>query len=135
MEKIDLWKDRQQKVVDPALFSVKAERLAKEIAGDHQVRKGKKANKRTQLRRFYDEVLSLDTEAQANPAHWDAILPQLHMLIAKAAYARGRELVSDNFLNFIKDSIGQINSSGDLKVFANFFEAFMGFYRLHGPKN
>jgi len=134
--KIDLWKDPKKKVVEPNLFSGAAEELARKLADDNK--SNKKANKRTQIRKFYDEVLSLDAEAQANPdeTRWQVILPQLHLLIAKAAYAKGRELVSDNFLTFIKDTInGQVKTPDDLKIFATFFEAFMGFYRLHGPSN
>lgn len=133
MSEIKLWKDRENKSIEPTLFSEKAEELAKEFAKDNQ--RSRKVNKRTQIRKFYDEVLRLDNESQSRPEQWDNILPRLHMLIAKAAYARGRELVSDNYLSFIKTSIGQVFNPEDLKVFANFFEAFMGFYRLHGPRD
>lgn len=134
MSEITLWKDKDKKLVDPTLFSTKAEDLAKNLAVDSDHSR-KKANKRTQIRRFYDEVLRLDSEAKARPEQWDNILPRLHMLTAKAAYARGRELVSENFVSFIRTSINQIDRQEDLVVFANFFEALMGFYRLHGPAN
>jgi len=133
MAGISLWKDKGKKIVDPTLFSSTAEQLAVKLAEDNK--NSKKANKRTQLRRFYDEVLRLDSEAKTRPEQWDTILPRLHMLTAKAAYAKGRELVSDNFVSFIKNAIQQIEHQDDLVVFANFFEAFMGFYRLHGPSN
>ena len=92
-------------------------------------------NKRTQIRKFYDEVLRLNGLALSTQVPWDSVLPQVHMLVAKTAYAKGRELVSQNFLNFIQDSVGQVQSKDDLRVFADFFEAFMGFYRLYGPNN
>lgn len=57
----------------------------------------------------------------------------VHMLVAKAAYAEGRKLVSNEFVGFIRYSVEQIGTQKDLEVFVNFFEAFMGFYRLHGP--
>lgn len=59
----------------------------------------------------------------------------VHMLTAKAAYAQGRELISQSFMDFIRDSVDQIEDRKDLNLFSNFFEAFMGFYRLHGPSN
>jgi CRISPR-associated protein Csm2 len=133
MEKIELWKDKTNKIVDPSLFSEKAEKLAKEFANDNE--KNKKMNKRTQIRKFYDEVLRLDSLAQNRPEQWDFVLPQVHMLTAKAAYANGRELISDNFLCLVRCLVAQIKHSQDLSVFASFFEALMGFYRLHGPKN
>jgi len=134
MDKIVLWKDRDNKKIDPTLFSIRAEELAQQLAKDHDDSR-KKTNKRTQIRKFYDEVLRLDSTVKTKPNEWDNVLPLVHMLIAKAAYAKGRELISDNFVNFIRDSISQISEREDLTVFANFFEAFMGFYRQYGPAN
>ena len=135
MEKIDFWKDREQGIIDPMLFSKKAEEkaiaLSNEASGN--------LNKITQIRKFYDEVVRLDMVAKARDAkktegEWNNILPLVHMLVAKAAYANGRKLVSDQFLNFIKGSVNQVEKPDDLTVFANFFEAFMGFYRLYIEK-
>lgn len=133
MEKIDFWKDNKKDFIDPVLFSNKAEKLAVDIAKDNE--RSKNTNKRTQIRKFYDEVIKLDMEAKSREGEWNNIIPLVHMITAKAAYAKGRGLISDGFLEFIKHSAGQVNSPKDLSVFANFFEAFMGFYRLHGPKN
>jgi len=133
MTKIEFWKDSKKDLIDPALFSSRAENLALEIAKD--IEHSKNANKRTQIRKFYDEVVRLDMEAKTREGEWHNVAPLVHMLTAKAAYAKGRNLISDGFLDFIRHSVGQINSPKDLSVFANFFEAFMGFYRLHGPKN
>jgi CRISPR-associated protein Csm2 len=132
--KIILWKDRERGVVDPVLFSTKAEDFAKIIAEENK--QSKKSNKRTQIRKFYDEVQRLDMEAKTRKGDWANIMPLIHMITAKAAYANGRDkLVSDNFLVFIRESVNQIQEPKDLSVLANFFEAFMGFYRLYGPKN
>jgi CRISPR-associated protein Csm2 len=132
MTKIEFWKDSKKELIDPTLFSSKAENLALEISEEHRQEK-EKVNKRTQIRKFYDEVVRLDMEAKAREENWNDIAPLVHMLTAKAAYAKGRSLISVGFLNFIRNSVEQINSARDLSVFANFFEAFMGFYRLHGP--
>lgn len=134
MERIDFWKDKAKGTVDPFLFSKKAEDLATAFAAENRDSPSQRANKRTQIRKFYDEVLRLDGLAQSKPDNWDVVLPQVHMLTAKAAYARGRGLVSDNFLAFIKYSVGQIQKPEDLAVFASFFEAFMGFYRMCLPR-
>lgn len=131
MAKIDFWKDSKKDLIDPTLFSSKAEELAVEIA----TKRSKSENKRTQIRKFYDEVVRLDMEAKAREEEWHNIAPLVHMITAKAAYAKGRNLISEGFLEFIKHSVGQVNNPKDLSVFANFFEAFMGFYRLHGPKS
>lgn len=133
MSEIRFWKDEESRKIDPTLFSVKAETLAKAFADDN--RRTSKVNKRTQIRKFYDEVVRLDMEATSREEEWDSILPLVHMLTAKAAYAKGRDLVSDGFVSFIRSSVEQVSTKEDLSLFANFFEAFMGFYRMHGPSN
>ena len=111
MEKIIFWKDREKQLVDPQLFSKTAETLAKEIAEDS--RNIKNSNKRTQIRKFYDEIVRLTmlskTHPQKEKEKWDQLLPLVHMITAKAAYANGRnKLISDNFLQFLRTSIEQI---------------------------
>jgi len=127
---IKLWKDREKRLLDPELFSKKAESLAQKI-GEEDPNKSK--NKRSQLRRFYDEIIRLNTMAQANK-DWNTILPLVHMIIAKTVYAKGRNLVTDSFVEMMKSGIEQIHDKEDLQVFANFLEAFMGFYQIYGPK-
>ncbi|VEN73373.1 CRISPR type III-A/MTUBE-associated protein Csm2 [Candidatus Desulfarcum epimagneticum] len=139
MEKIQFWEDREKKLVHIKLLSEVADKFARKIAEDNK--RNKKMNKRTQIRKFYDEVSHLNMEARElepdDPDYdrrWNAILALVNMLVAKAAYARGRELISGHFLAFIKDSVLDIEEKDDLKVFGYFFEAFMGFYKLRGPK-
>lgn len=136
---IKFYIDENMKTLDPYLFSDKAAALAKEIheagLGDPD-REGKRKltkNMRTQIRKFYDETLryNLLANAKAKPESWDVIHPYINMLVAKAAYAEGREKVTANFTAFIKNSISQIKTPQDLLVFSNFFEAFMGFYRQY----
>jgi CRISPR-associated protein Csm2 len=124
---IRFWTDPEKKVVDPKIFWVKAEKLSETLANQGQ------ANKRSQIRKFYDEVLRLDQDAKAlSEDKWPNILARLNLLVPKAVYAQGRNnLVSEHFVNFIKSSVEQIQSKEDLAVFATFFEAFMGFYRKH----
>ncbi|SLM32391.1 conserved hypothetical protein [Desulfamplus magnetovallimortis] len=134
MEKIILWKDRDKKLMDPMLFSRIAENFALQIAEENRTERGG-PNKRTQLRKFFDESVTLNMAAKANPANWPNQIPLVHMLTAKAAYAHGRKLISKGFLEFIRNSVEQIERPEDLEVFTTFFESFVGFYRLHGPKN
>jgi CRISPR-associated protein Csm2 len=134
---ISFWKNKETKLVDPKLFSEKAEKLATDIKREHEESKTKR-NKPSQLRKFYDEVVRLDELARKHGKEgekWDRlILPALHMLIAKTAYAEGRELVSSGFKNFIRQSVGQVESPEDLAVFAGLFEAFIGFYKGLGVR-
>jgi len=130
---LDLWKDKSKKLIEPDLFSEKAEELAKKIYKEQLESRGK-ANKPTQIRKFYDEVLRFDSIVKANPAEFENILPYLKMLNAKAAYAMGRDLVSKGFKDFISYSLGQIHTKEDFDVFADLFEAFMGYYKFYDEK-
>lgn len=125
---IDFYKDKEKRILNPKLFSETAMGWAEKI---HESG-GKNANKPSQLRKFFDEVLRLNSRAKSNPGDWDNILPYVNMLIAKAAYAEGRKKVTQEFVGLIKGCIDQVHEDKDLDVFANFFEAFIGFYRKYG---
>ena len=124
---LQLWKDPVEKKLDPTLFSTQAEEFARQINQEAS----RSTNKGTQLRKFFDEILRLNTLAQARDADWNLILPQVHMLIAKVAYARGRNLVSQSFVDHVRQGITQVETPEDLKVFCNHMEAFMGFYKMY----
>ncbi len=129
MAAITLWKDKKNKQVDPNLFSTIAEEMARTI-GQEDRRK----NKGTQLRRFFDELVRINTRAQSEGDDWHLTHPLVHMMVAKTAYAQGRGLITESFVNLMRDGIAQVNDRDDLQVFTNFLEAFMGFYKVHGPK-
>ncbi|WP_457573888.1 type III-A CRISPR-associated protein Csm2 [Desulfolithobacter sp.] len=129
MATITLWKDKKNRMVDPTLFSTIAEEMARAI-GKEDSRK----NKGTQLRRFFDELVRINTRAQREGDDWHLTHPLVHMMVAKVAYARGRNLVTESFVNLIRDGIAQVHDREDLQVLTNFLEAFMGFYKVHGPK-
>jgi len=127
---IEFYKDRQKKTLDPLLFSSVAEDWASKVYKSGERERDK--NKRSQLRKFYDEVLRLNALAKMSPGDWDDIHPYVNMLIAKVVYARGRNKVTREFEDMLKYCISHVQEDKDLDVFANFFEAFMGFYRQYG---
>jgi CRISPR-associated protein, Csm2 family len=114
---INFYKDKEKRILNPTLFSDVAMDLAEKINESG----GKYANNRSQLRKFFDEVIRLNSLAKSNPGDWENILPYINMLIAKAAYAEGRRKVSQDFLDLMKSCINQIHKDKDLDVFANFF--------------
>jgi len=135
---INFWKNKKEKHIDPELFSSKAEQVAKKIFEEQQNSKGK-ANKPTQIRKFYDEVIRFESILQGiseekQKDEFDRMLPYLKMLNAKAAYAMGRDLVSKSFKDFIANSLSKIQDKDDFDAFASFFEAFMGFYKYYDEK-
>lgn len=126
---IEFWKNKGKKQVDPDLFSIRAEALAKRVFEEGN----NKLNKPTQIRKFYDEVLRFDSMIKTNPTEFENILPYLRMLNAKAAYAVGRELISKGFKDFISVSLNKIKDKDDFDAFAGLFEAFMGYYKFFRP--
>ncbi len=117
--------------INPEVFSKEAEKWAERIYN----RGERKKNKSSQLRKFYDEFFKLyqraESFSQENEFN-DIIMPQLHMLIPKVVYAKGRNLVTDEFVEMLKDIVLQIKNREDLKIATQFFEAFIGFYRVYG---
>jgi len=129
-EAIVFYKDKERKTINPKLFSALAEDWARDVhtAGE----RARDANKRSQLRKFYNEVLRLNGLVRNNPADWENIMPYVSMLIAKSVYAQGRNKVTPEFVKMLKDGVNQIQTKEDLEIFVNFFEAFMGYYRQYG---
>jgi len=114
------------------LFSKEAERLAEDISDEGRNKKGDvKKNTVTQLRKFYDEVLKNKAKIK-NDNDFKNLLPYIKMLHAKVKYAQARGHVTKKFTDFIKVCLEQINTREDFEVFADFFEAFMGFYKYYG---
>jgi len=115
-----------------ALFDDIAERTAKVIAST-SMRNG---NKSTQLRSFYDEIVMWEQRCRnLNDENLAEQLPLIRMLNAKVAYAKGRELVDDNFFQLMRHCLGQVNNRNTLRHCKLFLEAFMGFYKVHRDKN
>ena len=110
--------------VRPELFDANAQKIAETLA-----KARREENSYTQLRRFYDEVVDLQERVEENPQSFAELLPVIRMLNAKAAYAKGRKKVDDNFVRFVKSSVDQIKTVKDLHTFKTLFEAVMGFYK------
>ena len=120
----------KQKSAD--LFDEVAEETAKIISHT----KKEKENKATQLRKYYDEIIMWEQKIRQTPDKYLEYLPFIKMLNAKVAYAKGRELVDDNFVLLMRHCTKEIQED-DIQTFYTFklfFEAFMGFYKMHKPK-
>lgn len=116
---------------DIKLFAQTAEDKAKHIANSGNQR----MNKSTQLRGFYDEILNWEQRSrQLSNEQLQQQLPLIHMLIAKVAYARARDNVSEEFEKLMRECITQVTDKNTLKNCKLFFEAFMGFYKVYRPQ-
>ena len=111
------------------LFDNVARATAKAVAGDSR----NQANKPSQIRQFYDELVMWEEKARSAPERFAELLPFIRMLNAKAAYAKGRRHVDDNFVEFISCCVTQVDDYTSLRHFKLFFEAFLGFYKQERP--
>jgi len=117
--------------ITPELFSETAKTCANVIAENG--RKGDR-NKPTQLRRFYDEICLWHEKIGNDKTRFDENLPFIHMLAAKVAYANGRKLVDDSFLQLIETCLKEVTNLQTFNNFKFFMEAFMGFYKMYKPQ-
>ncbi len=123
---MDITQIKFSKPLPPEIFNKTAEEAAKEISN------GGNKNKSTQLRRFYDELVMFnDRIPQGTPEKKDErfreMEPFIKMLNAKAAYAKGRNLVDDKFVNIFSQCINQITDYESLRHCKLFMEAMIGF--------
>jgi CRISPR-associated protein Csm2 len=113
------------------LFSDIAQEKARTV---HAAGDGKK-NKSTQLRRFYDELVMwhekvhLQRTPQERQAKYAEVAPFIQMLVAKVAYAKGRDHVDACFETLFAHLVRQIDDAETLRHAKLFMEAFMGFYK------
>lgn len=115
--------------LDPELFNGHAKTAAQAVSLGDTYR-----NKSTQLRRFYDELVSWETRVSQQPLDKQAekfaeFLPFIRMLNAKAAYAEGRKLVDRTFVDLMQHTLAEVTSAQSLTTCKHFWEAFMGFYK------
>jgi CRISPR-associated protein Csm2 len=108
--------------IDAQLFNQVALSTAKTISSD-------KTNKPTQLRRFYDEIVMWDNKIMMYPDKFTEYRPFILMLNAKTAYAKGRKLVDQNYVNLLEHCTKQVTNPETMRIFKLFMEAFMGFYK------
>lgn len=94
------------------------------------------ANKPTQMRRFFDELTLWHQRARdCDDSQFNELLPRIKMLKAKAAYAKGRKHVDETFFEMVKKMIDPLSSKKELERAKLFFEAVLGFSKMHNPKN
>ncbi len=124
------------KVLNDKLLDEEAERVAGQLRGVAS----------SQLRRFYEDVLSLsrrlalEAERSGNAARQQAfarLRPEFKMLKAKAVYTYGR---ADNkskrdfqpLMQFFVDHVAAVKSVEDFDAFCKHFQAVVAFHKFLG---
>lgn len=108
----------------PELFNGEAESVAQRLS---QARGH--VNKTTQIRRFYDELVGWQARIDGDEAKFKQYEAFIRMLNAKVAYAKGRQLVDDQFESWFRDCIKSTTSAQALDHFRLHFEAVLGFLK------
>jgi len=126
LPEIKFWSDKEKKLVNTTLFSEIAFKYSEIISS-----KDKKKNKRSQLRKFYDEVLFFYDRLKGEKDKFQQFLPYIKLIRAKLYYSVGRKHITDEFRTMVESCLNQVETWDDFEVFKNFFEAFMGYYRYH----
>lgn len=120
--------------INPELYAGVAESMAIKVSTKNNTDgRRRDLNKPTQLRRFYDELVMMHDKVEQNPARFADLLPFIKMIKAKVAYAMGRNNVDEEFKLMMDKVIDGVTSKEDLRQAKLFLEAFMGFYKVHGP--
>ncbi|MDP2505796.1 type III-A CRISPR-associated protein Csm2 [Oceanobacter sp. 3_MG-2023] len=112
-----------------SLFDTIADNTAKTIANPSN----NNHNKSTQLRGFYDEIVSWEQKSRnMSQEQFEEVLPLIRMINAKVAYAKGRGLVDQNFFDLIRHCLHQVKSPATMRSCKLFLEALMGFFKVYG---
>ncbi|MTW21324.1 type III-A CRISPR-associated protein Csm2 [Allochromatium palmeri] len=126
---MDLSRVRFGADLEAQLFNEVAQHCAKTISESNQ-----RSNKPSQLRRFYDELLMWVAKVEQTPERFEEYQPFILMLNAKAAYAKGRDLVDANFVALLAHCLRQAEDAKTLGQVKLFLEAFLGFYKAERPR-
>jgi len=99
------------------------------------------ALKKTQLRKFFDQIKDLEHRLKSNE-DLNKIKIEVLALIPKLAYSKGRKLIDDEFYNFMKALLlrlkNDMNEKDDkedvFEKFVNILESVLAYYTYHFPK-
>lgn len=88
---------------------------------------GKDTNKRSQIRKFYEYILRVETKMRLQGNDFSLIEADLSELMPYVSYAGQRRVVSKLFIDFIESNVKEIHDEKDLKAFTKHFEAIVAF--------
>jgi len=104
------------------------------------------ALKKTQLRKFFDQIKNLEHRLKSKKSNEDLnnedlnkIKIEVLALIPKLAYSKGRKLIDDEFYNFMKALLLRLkndmneNAKDVFEKFVNILESVLAYYTYHFP--
>ena len=104
------------------------------------------ALKKTQLRKFFNQIKNLEHRLKSKKSNEDLSNEDLNKikievlaLIPKLAYSKGRDLIDDEFYNFMKALLLRLkndmneNAKDVFEKFVNILESVLAYYTYHFP--
>ncbi|MFQ6087614.1 MAG: type III-A CRISPR-associated protein Csm2 [Candidatus Methanofastidiosia archaeon] len=88
--------------------------------------------KTSQLRKFFDSARKIEADLFTKGEDWNGAKVDFYLLKPKLAYAKGRDLIPEQFYNIIMTCLSNIDSKEDFKRFMQFFEAIVAYHKFHG---
>ncbi|MCX7805454.1 MAG: type III-A CRISPR-associated protein Csm2 [Planctomycetota bacterium] len=116
-----LFEDKEKTRIAGNLLDQEAEKWACDIYNGRGRR-----NSVTQLRRFFSEIRRI--EKIVRKKGFDDAKPLIRMFPARAAYARGRDNITDRCQEFLSRLAVSVGDGKDFEAAVRFFEAFLGYY-------
>ena len=109
------------------------EYYAKENGAAHVVAKDiKKKMKVTQLRKFFGHIKKIQLKYKGEQADKKVDKSEFYLLLPELAYALGRDLISRNFYELMKMSLGssKIEEVKDFNRFVDFLSAVLAYHKM-----
>jgi CRISPR-associated protein Csm2 len=96
--------------------------------------------KRSQLRKFFNEIKTLEYDLKTEE-DIKKIKIRILALIPKLAYSKGRDLIDENFYEFmktilskVKEDMNEKNAQEVFEVFVKILESIVAYHTYHFPK-
>lgn len=121
-----------------SLSDVSIEEIAKEDGIAEQAAKDFKKLKPSQLRRVFDVVKKI--EADLTDGSWSDIEADFHMIRPLLAYAKGRDLIPDDFYTLVTVAMQRVPVGDDdqkkknYQVFVKLLESIVAYHKYYHGK-
>ncbi len=113
--------------------SLEPEYYAKEEGAAHIVARDiKKKMKVTQLRKLFGHIKKIHLKYKGEDGNKEIDKSEFYLLLPELAYALGRDLISHNFYELMKMSLGssKINNVKDFNRFVAFLSAVLAYHKM-----
>lgn len=99
----------------------------KDIANKLEEQGRNDANKRSQIRKFYEYLLRVENKMNLPKNDFSSIEADFMGLVPHVTYARQRSVITDIFVQFIEKNAAAVHDEKDLRAFVKHFEAVIAF--------